>query len=246
MPSRKPSTAAKWLLACGASVLSTVAIASLKEKPPKGLALSGLWQLDPYRSDDAGAVLQQAKSEMQQKSYSRGSGGGGRRGGYGGGFPGGGGGFPGGGGGFPGGGGGGGGYGHGGGHHRSSNPSDTSSDDSNSNTPGRAQMLTDLVSNPNTLDFSLTEHTLKVSAEQASVECAAGVKVAISDAAGSAERNCGWDGRAWVIETDRGKDVKRTDRYELSKDGKTLTYTTTASGTRLPKIKITRTYTAAF
>jgi len=244
MPSRKMSTAAKWLLACGASVLSTVAMASLKETPPKGVALSGLWQLDPYRSDDAGAVLKQARSDMQEKSYSR-AGGGGHRGGWGGGggYPGGGGGYPGGGGGFPGGGG----YGHGG-HHRSQDSSSGSQDDSsNSATSKRGQMLTDLVSNPNTLDFSSTEHnTLKVSAEQASIECAAGVKVAISDGGGSAERNCGWDGRAWVVETDRGKDLKRTDRYELSKDGKTLTYTTTASGTRLPKIKITRTYTAAF
>ena len=244
MPSRNTSTAAKWLLACGVSLLSTVAMASLKDKPPKGVALSGLWKLDPYRSDDAGAVLKQARADTQEKSYSRA--GGGRRGGWGGG--GGGGGFPGGGGGgFPGGGGGGG-YGHGGGHHRSQDSSGSSQDDSNStSTSNRGQMLTDLVSNPNTLDFSSTEHnTLKVSAEQVSTECAAGVKVAISDGSGSAERNCGWDGRAWVVETDRGKDLKRTDRYELSKDGKTLIYTTTASGTRLPKIKITRTYTAAF
>ena len=53
------------------------------------------------------------------------------------------------------------------------------------------------------------------------------------------------DGRAWVVETTRGKNFKRTDRYELSKDGKTLTYVTTAAGTRLPKIKISRTYTVA-
>jgi hypothetical protein len=244
MPSRNTSIAAKCLLACGASVLSTMAMASLKDKPPKGVALSGLWQIDPYRSDDANAVLGKVRSDMQEKSYSRA--GGGRRGGYGGGggFPGGGGGFPGGGGGFPGGGG----YGHGG-HHRSHDSSDSSgsSDDVNGSRPGRNQMLADLINNPNTLDFSSTEHnTLKVSAEQTNVECAAGVKVAISDGGGSAERNCGWDGRAWVVETDRGKDLKRTDRYELSKDGKTLTYTTTASGTRVPKIKITRTYTAAF
>jgi hypothetical protein len=31
----------------------------------------------------------------------------------------------------------------------------------------------------------------------------------------------------------------------LSKDGKTLTYTTTASGARMPKIKISRVYTIA-
>jgi hypothetical protein len=106
-------------------------------------------------------------------------------------------------------------------------------------------MLTDLAANPDKLAFALSEHTLKVSAGDASTECAAGVKVAISDASGDAERNCGWDGRAWVIETARGKNFTRTDRYELSKDGKTLTYVTTASGTRLPKIKITRTYIVA-
>src|SRR5262245_16158933 len=168
MPSPNTSTAAKWLFACSASVLSTVAMASLKDKPPKGVALSGLWQIDPYRSDDANAVLGKARSDMQEKSYSRG--GGGRRGGDGGG----GGGVPGGGGGFPGGGG----YGHGG-HHRSHDSSDSSgsSDDVNGSRPGRNQMLTDLINNPNTLDFSSTEHnTLKVSAEQTNVECAAGVK----------------------------------------------------------------------
>jgi hypothetical protein len=106
-------------------------------------------------------------------------------------------------------------------------------------------MLTDLAANPDKLAFALSEHTLKVSAGESSTECAAGVKVAISDSSGDAERNCGWDGRAWVIETVRGKALTRTDRYELSKDGKTLTYVTTATGTRLPKIKITRTYTVA-
>ena len=123
--------------------------------------------------------------------------------------------------------------------------SGSSQDDSNStSTSNRGQMLTDLVSNPNTLDFSSTEHnTLKVSAEQASTECAAGVKVAISDGSGSAERNCGWDGRAWVIETARGKTFTRTDRYELSKDGQTLMYVTTATGSRMSKVKISRTYT---
>ena len=251
MSSRNRSIAAKCVLACGASMMSVVAMASLKEKPPKGVALSGLWQLDPYRSDDATAVLNQARAEMQKESGGRSGGrsrgGGGSYPGGGSGFPGGGtggGGFPGGGGGFPGGGGGGG-MGHGG-HHRSHDSSSSSSDDSGSGTPARSQMLTELASNPGTLDFTSTEHTLKVSAEQSNIECAAGVKVAISDSAGDGERNCGWDGRAWVIETERGKLMKRTDRYELSKDGKTLTYVTTASGTRLPKIKITRTYTAAF
>src|SRR5689334_17215807 len=97
------------VVACGVTLISTAALASLKEKPPKGVDFNGMWQLDPYRSDDPNAVLDQAQADMPQK----GSGGGGGRGGMhrggGGGYPGGGGG-----GGFPGGGGGGWGGRHGG------------------------------------------------------------------------------------------------------------------------------------
>jgi hypothetical protein len=238
MPSRVKA-AAKWILIVTASALSTAALASLKEKPPKGVALNGLWRLDPYRSDDPDAVLAQARGQMGKGGESGGHRSG--RGGYGrgGGFPGGGGG------GFPGGGRGG--WGHGGGHHRTSDSSGDSQSSSSTSSPSpRGQLLKDLAANPATLDFSPGEHTVKISAEQSDVECAAGVKVAVMDSAGAAERTCGWDGRAWVIETDRGKMLKRTDRYELSKDGKTLTYTTTASGDRFPKLKITRTYTAVF
>jgi hypothetical protein len=241
---RATTNAAKWLLACAAVLISVVAVAGLKEKPPKGVALMGLWKLDPYRSDDPDAVLADARAQAEK---ARDHSGGGRRGGLGrrggGGFPGGGGG----GGGFPGGGGGG--WGRGGGHHRGGESSSSDSADDSGKPAGgspRGQLLKELAANPATLDFAPSEHTLRISAEQTNIECAAGVKVAISDGSGTGERNCGWDGRAWVIETERGKLLKRTDRYELSKDGKTLTYVTTATGTRLPKIKITRTYTAAF
>ncbi|HEV7716757.1 MAG TPA: hypothetical protein VGO53_14265, partial [Steroidobacteraceae bacterium] len=167
MPNLKMSVASKWFLVCGASLMSAVATAGLKEKPPKGMALSGLWQLDPYRSDDPTAVVNQARAEMEKegggRSGGRSRGGGGSYPGGGGGFPGGGtggGGFPGGGGGFPGGGGGGGGMGHGG-HHRSHDSSSSSTDNSGSSTPAKGQMLTELAANPTTLDFSSTEHTLK-------------------------------------------------------------------------------------
>jgi hypothetical protein len=243
VPDRTPSTAAKCLLAFAAILISSSALAGLKEKPPKGVALTGVWKLDPYRSDDPDAVLADARAQAEKASDHSGGGRGGfgRRGG--GGFPGG----SGGGGGFPGGSGGG--WGRGGGHHRGGDSSSGDSQDPSGSTGGgspRGQLLKELAANPATLDFAPSEHTLKISAEQTNIECAAGVKVAISDGGGTGERNCGWDGRAWVIETERGKLMKRTDRYELSKDGKTLTYVTTASGTRLPKIKITRTYTAAF
>jgi hypothetical protein len=237
MPSLKMSIAAPCLLACGASLISTMALAGLKDKPSNGVVLTGLWQLDRYRSDDATAVLDEARSKMKDQDSGQ-SGGGMHRGG---GFPGGGGGgFPGGGGGgFPGGGGGG--RGHRGSHDTSGSSGGASGDTSDAS---RGQMLTDLATNPDQLEFARTDHTLKVSTTDSSIECAAGVKIAISDAAGSAQRHCGWDRRAWVIETERGKGFTRTDRYEISKDGKTLTYVTTASGGRLPKIKITRTYTA--
>lgn len=251
MPNLTKPYATRLIAACGFTLLSTVAMAGLKEKPPKGVELAGTWQIDPYRSDDPTAVLDEAKSEMQEK----GGGGGMRRGG--GGFPGGGGGggFPGGGGGFPGGGddggfpgGGGGGRGGWGGHHGGmggGRGGSRSGSSGNGGSESPRQMLNDLAANPDKLAFSSTEHTLKVSAGDANTECAAGVKVAISDANGDAERHCGWDGRAWVVETARGKNFTRTDRYELSKDGKTLTYVTTATGSRMPKIKITRTYTLA-
>jgi hypothetical protein len=237
-------------LACGLALLSTAAMAGLKEKPPKGVELAGShWQLDPYRSDDPKAVIDQARGDMQNSDDSGGRRGGGmRRGGAGaggGGFPGGGGGggggFPGGGGGFPGGGNGGGGGGYGGRHGGGAHGGGSRSSDGESPRP----TLDDLAANPDKLSFSSSEHTLKVTAGDANTECAAGVKVALSDANGDAERNCGWDGRAWVIETVRGKNLTRTERYELSKDGKTLTYLTTVTGSKIPKIKISRVYTVA-
>ena len=237
--------------ACGVALFSTVAMAGLKEKPPKGVDLTGTWQIDPYRSDDAKAVLDQARSEMHDESSGGGGRGGGMRRGGGGGFPGGGypgggsggGGFPGGGGGFPGGGGGMGRHGGMGGHGGYGGSRSGGGASGSGESP--RQMLDELAANPDKLAFATTEHTLKVTAGEANTECAAGVKVAISDASGDGERNCGWDGRAWVIETARGKNFTRTDRYELSKDGKTLTYVTTATGSHMPRIKISRTYTVA-
>jgi len=253
-----PSRNSKWVIfsaaTCALSLVSTVAMAGLKDKPPKGVQISGLWQLDPYRSDDATAVLNQARAEMEKNrgDESSGRGRGGTPGG--GGFPGGGSRYPGGGGnsggGFPGTGGGGwgnggaGGGGNAGGHHRSGGPSGSSSNGGPPGAEGAHKLLADLATNPDGLEFTPNEHTLKIAAADSSIECAAGVKVAITDSAGDGERHCGWDGRAWVIETERGKNFKRIDRYELSKDGKTLTYVTTASGKRMPKITISRTYTA--
>jgi len=230
---------------------AAAANAGLKEKPPKGLDLSGShWQLDPYRSDDPEAVLDKAREDMSSsRGGGRRHGGGMNRGVFGGG------GGEGGGGGFPGGGrrgGGGGGWGQG--RDSGSSDEDSSSSSGGSQPTGnssrshgsRGQMFSELSKNPDKLGFESADRNLKVIADSENgTECAAGAKVAISDSQGDGERNCGWDGRAWVIETKRGKSFTRTDRYELAKDGKTLTYVTTAAGDRGPKIKISRTYTVA-
>jgi hypothetical protein len=107
------------------------------------------------------------------------------------------------------------------------------------------EFLGQLSQNPGKLTFLQVNDHVTVSADKVDTECAAGAKVPISDLYGDGERRCGWDGRAWVVETKRGSRFSRTDRYELSKDGKTLNYTTTASGARMPKIRISRTYTVA-
>lgn len=109
----------------------------------------------------------------------------------------------------------------------------------------RNEFVGQLTKNPDTLAFRETHQRVAVSEEKLETECAAGSKEPISDSFGDGERRCGWDGRAWVIETTRGKRFSRTDRYEMSKDGKTLTYVTSASGVDMPKIKIYRVYTIA-
>jgi hypothetical protein len=238
-----------FIVLAGALCLATPAFAGLKDKPPKGVELHGIWQLDPYRSDDPKAVLEKARQDIQTSgSRDRARGGGMNRGVFGGGDE------PSGGspgdarhgGGFPGGGRGGRGHGHGGDSSDDNSSGGARSGDARARADAsRDQLLNDLSTNPDKLAFAQVDHNLKVSADQNAMECAAGVKVAISDSLGDAERNCGWDRRAWVIETKRGKNFTRTDRYELSQDGKTLTYTTTATGTRLPKIEISRMYTVA-
>ncbi len=267
---------AQVLLLAGALGLTTLASASLKDKPPKGVTLTGTeWRIDPYRSDEPKSVIDKAQKDADGHRESRPSGGM-NRGVFGGGGEGGGpwtggGGESGGGtwgGGYPSGGRGDRGDGTGrrggdslpdegrrGGYGRDTDRTSTDVDPTGSSASASMQIgrrggiynefLGPLEKNPDTLAFLAVNEHLKVSADKLETECAAGVKVAISDSYGDGERHCGWDGRAWVIETTRGKHFSRTDRYELSKDGKTLTYVTTASGAGMPKITISRTYTIA-
>jgi len=233
------------------------------------------WRIDPYQSDDPEEVMEKAQrqKEDQDRDSRRGGGedrggvlGGGRDGPMGGsednhGTWGGGGGFPGrrtdpsdsgttsrapn----FPGGD-------RGGGYGQRTDRSSTDIDPTGSTASGsiqigrvgggiRNEFAGHLAKNPDTLSFREVNDHVAVAEDKLETECAPGEKVPISDSYGDGERNCGWDGRAWVVETTRGKHFSRTDRYELSKDGKTLNYITTANGARMPTIKILRVYTLA-
>ncbi len=224
---------------CISQLWGTTAIAGLKDTPPKNFDVvsTGTWQIDSARSDEPKAILDKAREKM---AASRGSSGRPNRGDMGG---------DGGGGGTWGGGMGGGrrgGGGGGGGGHRgqSGGPSQgaSSADGRVGGANAAGQLFDDLAHNPATLTVELADERVKVLSDEHSSTCRAGVVSAFSDSLGSGERHCGWSGSAWVVETTRGNDYTRTDRYEPARDGKTLTYVSTVSGARLPAIRISRTY----
>jgi hypothetical protein len=260
----------------GALVLTTVASAALKDKPPKDVTLHGTaWKIDQYSSDDPAEVIDKASkddeaAEIAKRASGRDrgvfddgrtsddgplGGGMGRRnddgswggtGGYrdrtgrridpndpmpmpdsSGGAT----------------------WGRSG---RSSTDIDPTGQSSSATIaygggPGgiRNEFVTQLTSNPDTLSFLQVNDHLKITADKLETDCAAGSKEPISDSFGDGERRCGWEGRAFVVETKRGRIFTRTDRYELSKDGKSLSYSTIATGRNMPKIRISRTYRVA-
>jgi hypothetical protein len=227
-------------LLCLSLCLTTSAFAGLKEKAPKGFdaAATGTWQIDMARSDDPKVILDKAREKMARSRGGAGRSGDGGFGGPGMGGRGGGrgpGGGPGGGG--PGGGGPAGGS-RGGGDRGGMPPGGPSRDGA----PAGAQLLDDLAISPSSLSITRADQRVKVLTAEHSVNCMAGTDVAISDASGSGQRQCGWSGAAWVVETTRGNDFERTDRYEPAPDGNTLTYSTKISSQRLGLIKIVRVY----
>ncbi len=234
-------------LLLGFATASTLAFAAgLKDKPPEGVKLSGTeWQLDPYNSDDPGEVIDRAQRRAQQaRTEPRTSRGGifgrddddplGRRRGTG---PIGGRGFPsddgsp-----WPSGGG------------RNSTDIDPTGGGGNVTIQmggrggGGSIFFESLRTNPEKLTFSEGNQSLTVTEDGIETECQAGTKEPFSDSYGDGERRCGWNGRAWVVETKRGRQFNRTDRYELSKNGRTLRYTTTASEDGMGRVTIERQY----
>ena len=239
-------------LLLSALCFADVAAAALKDKPPEGVALSGTeWQIDPYHSDDPVAVIEDAEKaarERQDRDRDRDRGGMDRGGMDRGGMPGPGGDDP---------------LGRSGlpdpanrdgGRNRGTDRSSTSIDPWGKGTQsatlqygsrGRNEFLAQLSRNPETLAFRQVEEHVTVTEDGFETDCTAGEKMPVADSFGDGERKCGWSGRAWVIETRRGSRFTRTDRYELAKDGKSLRYTTTASGSGTPNVRITRTYEVA-
>jgi hypothetical protein len=215
--------------------LTTTAFAGLKENAPKGFdaAATGTWQVDTARSDDPKVILDKAREKMARSRGGAGRSGdggfgdpamGGRGGGRGpGGAPGGGG---------P----------RGGGPRGGDFGGMPPGGPSREGGPAGAQLLDDLAVSPSSLSITRADQRVKVLTAEHSVNCMAGTEVAISDASGSGTRQCGWNGAAWMVETTRGNDFARTDRYEPAHDGKTLTCSTKVSSQRPGLIKIVRVY----
>ena len=227
------------LIACAG--ISTLAHAGLKNKPPEGVTLAGIeWQLDPYNSDDPSQAIDRVGRETQRPSASsrpvfgdddplgRNSPstdpiGRGRR------VPG-----P-----LD--------RGNTGDAQRGGNASDVDPIGNQSMTmqwgsTRRGSIFFDsLRRSPGKLSFNEGQQHVTVTEDGLETECEAGVKEPFSDSFGDGQRNCGWSGRTWVVETTRPH-FSRTDRYEISKDGKTLRYTTTASEDGVGRVTISRRY----
>jgi len=222
------------------STCAGVACAALKDSPPDGVALSGTeWKIDPSRSQDPTTAIERAERDAQDRAdrqasrqTTRGSRGGvfddpndpwgdhSRPGGW----------------------------------TTGNGPTTTTIDPTGglggiqigTGGGGRRgnEFMDQLEKSPKELAIVIRDKHITVLEDLIETDCEAGEKTPVADSYGDGERSCGWNGRTLVIETKRGKNhFTRTDRYELSKDGKTLSYVTSASGRGMPDIRISRTYT---
>jgi len=234
------------LLTSALSMATVAALAGLSDKPPEGVSLANTgWYIDPYRTDDPVEVIEKATEEPRRRRdgmdrgvlsgsedpWNRGarndgpwSGGRGDAEDDRGSLP------------------------------RGRTGTDVDIDPTGTTQSASVQIgsmgkrspfLDQLKKNPDKLSFTQVDQDLTISADGVNTTCGPGGKIPITDALGNAEMTCGWDGRAWVVETTRAEQLTRKDRYELSKDGKVLRWITTASGKGVPKVKIHRTYTLA-
>jgi len=221
------------------------ALAALKDTPPEGVALSGTeWQIDPSRSDDPSLAIERAERAADDRANRQanrdanretqrggvfdddrdpwGNSTRGRNGGW---------------------------------TNRNGNTSTTIDPTGGlgnirigSGGGGRRgnEFMDQLEKSPSELAIVVRDKHITVLEDLIETDCEAGEKSPLADSYGDGERTCGWSGRTLVITTKRGKNhFTRTDRYELSKDGKTLSYVTSASGQDMPDVRISRTYRPA-
>jgi hypothetical protein len=196
--------------------------ARLRDAPVKNLVIDGEWQLDVENSDDPQDVIDDIReaSNKRTDSHSGGmnNGGHGSRGSGGR---------------------------HGGNHSGTAGNSGSqqSEPSSRDNNQAALKSLTNEIGiNSTKLTMHTVQHGLNVISDADATQCEVGDKISIIDTTGTGERHCGWDDRAWVVETAYEHSFTRNDRYEVSKDNKQLTYTTKISGGGLPAIVLKRTY----
>jgi hypothetical protein len=224
---------------------ATLAGAALKDTPPEGVALSGTeWKIDPSRSEDPTVAIEraeQAAEDRANRQASQSSRGGSRSGVFDDDNP----------------------WDNDPRDRTSRNGGGWSTRNRNGSTTidptggiggitigtgggGRRgnEFMDQLAKSPDELAIVVHDKHITVLEDLIETGCDAGEKAPVADSYGDGERTCGWSGRTLVIETKRGKShFVRTDRYELSKDGKTLSYVTSASGQDMPNVRISRTYT---
>jgi hypothetical protein len=237
------------LIVLASALAAANAQAALKEQPPEGVRLTGTWQLDSQRSDDPAQVIEKAEKaeaanhrrQIEERDRGADRSWGDENDGpwndRNDGLP--------------------------GDRHGRRDPfpgrrddgvilDPTGRDNSVTWSTGTArrrtasdEFLLQLDPNPQTLTIQDWGSRLLVWEDKLDTDCRAGEVAPIADAFGDGERQCGWRGRAWVIETRRTDRFKRTDRFELSKDGQQLAYTSTATGSDIPSIKVSRVYRLA-
>ncbi|HEX7418116.1 MAG TPA: hypothetical protein VF315_08690 [Steroidobacteraceae bacterium] len=241
-----PLRALLCVAALGALLATPCAFAGLKQVPDRAVNLSGSWQLDVAKSDDAEAVrakLRAAMAKLRDNSggYARRSAGGG----------------------FPGHRGGGGGYpGQGGAQPPDGATGDQQAADAaerptredneadaehNNEQNARAHsVFADALRNPAQLQIEQRAAEFRITAGEDDTSCEPGETVAVVDRIGTAQRSCGWQGQTFVVQLVRqNSGGKLEERFDLSADGHTLTYTTILNAKQIPEQKLRRVYAVA-
>jgi hypothetical protein len=205
-----------------ASVLVILLVAgcasrALDELPPKGVDLSGSWQLNPVLSDDARKLLQEQMARMPMERtmppmgpMRRPQEGMTRR--------------------MP---------------DSKDNPDATEEERDPGGFARqrrqREERYAGLIEAPAHMQISLNGRRFIVQNEDSREEYRAGVKSVVSFGRGVADRNAGWRGNAFIVSTKGVEGGSKEERYSLDPQGR-LSLVTIISGDRMPNLEIKRVY----